>query len=398
MFQPTVSIGGPTEMLQQGQPVQSFRGGGQVIGGVKYFQEGGLNTIPRFIPGEETIDMRAPSQMGLGSMRLETPPPVTGETPAAPGPRYVPKTPIMRSIYGLFEATPARQASVQRALDERAREEAAARAREENPVPTIFSEVTDEERAAAIARQAAAVRAIGPSREAIAAAISRQAIDDVDERGRPTRGTVAPPVEAPPAATAPASDRPANSIKVNLDEIKAERAAERRENGLLALMQAGLAIAGGRSPNAISNIGAGGQAGLASFAAMERASREDAAARRREAVQLASAERQFSLAERQLEKDPEAVRTYAILGGFKPGDSKEAYQTAVTRGFGITQSKEGPKLAAAIINNPLSSQFYSSQELKDLADYARRGIIGMGTGGDTAALPTVRLAPNQGQR
>jgi hypothetical protein len=181
--------------------------------------------------------------------------------------------------------------------------------------------------------------------------------------------------EAP--APAPAREREKGPLSVILSDIKAERAAERRENALLALMQAGFAMAAGRSPNALSNIGAGGQAGIGAFAAMERASREDAAARRREAIQL-------DLANRQLEKDPEAVRTYAILGGYKPGDPKESYSAAVAKGFNATQSKEGPKLAAAIINNPMSSQFYSQQELKDLADYARRGIIGMGAAGKEA--------------
>jgi len=180
---------------------------------------------------------------------------------------------------------------------------------------------------------------------------------------------------------AAAKPRDEQSISTKLDDIRQERlskeqarsAAERRENMLLALMQAGFAMAAGRSPNAISNIGAGGQAGIAAFAGMEKARREDEAMRRREALQL-------DIAKMQLERDPEAVRTYAILGGYKPGDSKETYQAAVQRGFNVTQSKEGPKLAAAIINNPLSMQFYSQQDLKDLADYAKRGIVGMGGG------------------
>lgn len=74
--------------------------------------------------------------------------------------------------------------------------------------------------------------------------------------------------------------------KTDISDIKAERQAKaeaaRQENIWLALMQAGLAIAGGKSSNAITNIGQGGQAGLASFMALEQQRRrdEDAAMRR----------------------------------------------------------------------------------------------------------------------
>jgi hypothetical protein len=81
--------------------------------------------------------------------------------------------------------------------------------------------------------------------------------------------------------------RPATPPKTSdLYDIKAERQAkaeaDRKENMWLALMQAGLAIAGGRSSNAVTNIGQGGQAGLASFMALEQQRRrdEDAAMRR----------------------------------------------------------------------------------------------------------------------
>lgn len=92
----------------------------------------------------------------------------------------------------------------------------------------------------------------------------------------------APPKEKPQEKTAP-SGPPKTS---DLTDIKAERAAKeaaaRQENAWLALMQAGLAIAGGQSPNALTNIGQGGQQGLASFMALEQQRRkdEDAAMRR----------------------------------------------------------------------------------------------------------------------
>ena len=91
----------------------------------------------------------------------------------------------------------------------------------------------------------------------------------------------------------------------DIDGIKEERAARaqqraleaeaaRKENMWLALMQAGLAIAGGRSPNAITNIGQGGQAGLASFMALEQQRRRDEDAAMRRDI----AEREYNLQER----------------------------------------------------------------------------------------------------
>lgn len=86
----------------------------------------------------------------------------------------------------------------------------------------------------------------------------------------------------------------------DLGDIKSEReakaAAQRQENIYLALMQAGLAIAGGKSSNAIANIGQGGQAGLASFMALEQQRRRDEDAAMRRAI----AEREVNLQERRL--------------------------------------------------------------------------------------------------
>lgn len=61
-------------------------------------------------------------------------------------------------------------------------------------------------------------------------------------------------------------------------------------------MQAGLAIAGGKSSNAVANIGQGGQAGLASFMALEQQRRRDEDAAMRRGI----AEREVNLQERRL--------------------------------------------------------------------------------------------------
>jgi hypothetical protein len=92
----------------------------------------------------------------------------------------------------------------------------------------------------------------------------------------PIKKKDAPPPPPPPG------DRKSSDLSDIKSEREAKAAAARQENVWLALMQAGLAIAGGRSPNAITNIGQGGQAGLGSFMALEQQRRkdEDAATRR----------------------------------------------------------------------------------------------------------------------
>ena len=155
--------------------------------------------------------------------------------------------------------------------------------------------------------------------------------------GRPGPAPAVAPAPAP-AAPPPAS---APSVSTSLEEIRSRReakeaaltAAERRENGLLALMQAGFATAAGTSPNALSNIGAGGQAGIAAFANLEKSRREDAAARRREQLS-----REISTA--QLQKEPDQIRTYAMMGGWTPDQGREGLQAAVARGMQIQKTMQ----------------------------------------------------------
>lgn len=107
---------------------------------------------------------------------------------------------------------------------------------------------------------------------------------------------------APPLPPPPGADKKSSlpDIKAEREARKAELAAEadaaRKENMWLALMQAGLAIAGGKSSNAITNIGQGGQAGLASFMALEQQRRRDQDA----AMRRDLAEREYFLQERRL--------------------------------------------------------------------------------------------------
>ena len=84
-----------------------------------------------------------------------------------------------------------------------------------------------------------------------------------------------------------AAQEPAKySATTTLESIKSERAKEREDNFNMALIQAGLAMMGGKSSNALANIGEGGMQGIKQFSEQERESsrgyREDVKAVRDE--------------------------------------------------------------------------------------------------------------------
>ena len=70
-----------------------------------------------------------------------------------------------------------------------------------------------------------------------------------------------------------AAQEPAKySATTTLESIKSERAKEREDNFNMALIQAGLAMMGGKSSNALANIGEGGMQGIKQFSEQERES------------------------------------------------------------------------------------------------------------------------------
>jgi hypothetical protein len=154
------------------------------------------------------------------------------------------------------------------------------------------------------------------------------------------RQVVPAPVPAPAPAPAPAPvvpppDSLKESIQTNLQAIRERREAsekQREENKNLALLSAGLGMMAGTNRNAFANIGAGGQQGIATFAGLEKARREDDASRRQEQYQqdqLSLQNRQLAqqkeLTMAQIEKDPDTIRLYKALGG---GDLMKGYQLA----------------------------------------------------------------------
>jgi len=75
--------------------------------------------------------------------------------------------------------------------------------------------------------------------------------------------------------------QPGLSAPTALEGIKAEREAQKNQNFNLALMQAGLAMMGGKSSNALQNIAEGGISGLAAYTGLEKSDRETALAERK---------------------------------------------------------------------------------------------------------------------
>ena len=81
----------------------------------------------------------------------------------------------------------------------------------------------------------------------------------------------------PMPPTRPPEERSSISTELNKirEDRKAQSAADRRENALMALMSAGFGMAAGKSRHALANIGEGGQQGIATFANLEKSRRED---------------------------------------------------------------------------------------------------------------------------
>ena len=110
---------------------------------------------------------------------------------------------------------------------------------------------------------------------------------------------------------------------MSIEGIRAERKREREENFNLGLIQAGLAIMGGRSSNALANIGEGAQAGVRQFAAGESESKKNM----REAM-------------RDLREEQRAARDFAER----------------QRQFGITSGLEDKRLTEAAESNRLTRE------------------------------------------
>ena len=149
-------------------------------------------------------------------------------------------------------------------------------------------------------------------------------------------------------------ETPADRKQTELEQIKADRKAEKERNFYLGLMQAGLAVAAGKSPDALQNIAQGGISGLQSYAGLEadsrKAEREDMAALRAQQQDDATAayrEATLGLEKKKMEQDPDMIRLYKALDPKGKGD--------VAAGYQVTQDDENLKAAVAVSRDTMAS-------------------------------------------
>ena len=339
-------------------------------GSVRNFKIGGYNDaassgdIPVFVP--------------------EVPPVVdeskTVEGASAP---YVPKTPAGRFLYDPFAVTPSKAEAVDKKAEENRIRDKAEKVRLENPPPNVFSEMTEEEYREAQKERQRRIDAVsenntGPAN--IRELATRRGFNDTDlgqlQAELPDEGIrsispkmeedVKPPVskmgeEQGPPMPSRASEREKRSGKGGLDllleDIKNRRAAsaeEKENNKWMALMQAGLAIAGGRSQHALQNIGVGGLQGAQAYAASEKDRRaEDRALFGEEAqVRLAQEKMAESADERAAQREMLASR-----------DRERLHER------GLTREQQAHDRGIAALNTAAGQ---TRQELNDISNQLSR--------------------------
>lgn len=341
MFAPTVPIDMPVQMIQQGQqPIQSFQQGGLALSQMR--------------------DVDRTEEAGAYQWRMPDGQPLGGGMPIVPGsavarsaqrraqsetasPTFLAQEEVLSSPVAQEAMRMMEEGRILRNRDMYRRglstlqglTDEAYRRREN--MPTAGQPTAGQPPAAPAPAPAPAGGIAGlPVASASVDDLARMRDVDRTAESGAFMGRSAP--AAPPMAAAPAPERPKGIMELTLEGIREERtrlAAEKKQNALLALMQAGFAMAAGRSPNALTNIAAGGQAGVGAFAAMERDRRADLSAlRREENAILLERERMRAQEERQ----PEAIRTYAALGGWDPSKGREGFDEAVKRGIEVTKS------------------------------------------------------------
>ena len=161
---------------------------------------------------------------------------------------------------------------------------------------------------------------------------------------------------------------PADKKLTELEQIKADRKADKERNFYLGLMQAGLATMGGKSSNALQNIAQGGMSGLQSYAGLEsdsrKAEREDMAALRAQQQDEATAayrDATLGLEREKMGQDPDAIRLYKALDPKGEGD--------VARGYAAAQDNELLKAAQTILRSPVGT--VTQEAVTDAENYIR---------------------------
>jgi hypothetical protein len=211
-----------------------------------------------------------------------------------------------------------------------------------------------------------------------------------------------PPTAAPAAPPAPATETAAATstlprekktdeesglgkrLSLRIDELKQEREAnkaQQKENQLLALMQAGFQAAAGKSSNALSNIAAGGAAGIATLADLEKTRRAEDSSLRKESLELELAKEKMmeSRAERGSQREMLAAqRQQSLLQNVTVNARQEvsainstiANEEAKLLNPAITEDQKAP--IRAEINRLKNQRDVAAQQLYDV--YAQMGL------------------------
>ena len=209
----------------------------------------------------------------------------------------------------------------------------------------------------------------------------RQAYEDEANYRGMTAPAASPP--APVRSSDVAREPVKNQTYLSLEKLKADREAnkeKRRENQLLALMQAGFAAAAGRSRNALANIAAGGVSGVQTLAELEKDRRAEDRALRREILEVeltqermreAAAERRAAREQTAAERERTMLQTVSANINNRLGNIRSdilSARTKLTPGIPEDQKRE---IEIEIAN--LSAQARAEQDRLDQL-YDRLGI------------------------
>jgi hypothetical protein len=363
MFAPQIPAARPTQSFPS--PQVGYKRGGEVIDGVAHFVDGNEVVVPP--PAEPGVGTKLWSAAkDIANIPYQVYQGVVGGKPVSLTPNYDEEVRRARGETGEAPTSPAQKMG--------------AAAADIAGLPVRGTQYVGNK---IDPREVPPVTSLTPNYDVYRVEEEAQKKRDTEERLRAaTRAALAAPVtgasfqdeaagggilKVAPKAPPPPPDPIKESIQTNLQAIKERREAsdkQREENKYLALLSAGLGIMGGKSRNAFENIGAGGQQGIATFAGLEKARREDDASRRQEqyqqqqlTLQNNQLAQQKEIAFAQLAKDPDAVRTYAALGGWKAGDPPEKFAEAVRIGSEQTTLSSRIKALQDIVTaaqNPMS--------------------------------------------
>jgi hypothetical protein len=331
LFAPQIPVSRPMQSFPT--PGQGYKRGGEVINGVAHFADGNEVVVPP-PPAEPGVGTKLwNAAKDIADIPYQVYQGVVGGKPVSLTPNYDENVRRARGETGEAPTSPAQK------MGAAAADIAGLPARGAQYIGNVVDP-----------REVPPVASITPNYDVYRVEEENQKKKDAEERLRAaTRAALAAPVTgtsfqeeaagsgilkvAPKPAPPPPPDPNKESIQTNLQAIRERREAsekQREENKWMGLLSAGLGIMGGTNKNAFANIGAGGQQGIATFAGLEKARREDDASRRQEeyqqqtlALQNKQLAQQREIAFAQIEKDPDNIRLYRALGG---GDLMKGYQ------------------------------------------------------------------------